>query len=158
MSARAALCSFIHGSHDSRAEGHLYFGLSRYWTWYLLLIFAIKHIMSFIITVISLSFAPPSSWAFHVLVSVGCLHRVCSVLWDVCCWCVFCIILNIRWPLTVPVSVVHCCPIYAAVTLTVLPALSVACDSVNQSCKPVLHFQYTHSHLKTWKKHVHPAG
>ncbi len=28
MSARAPLCSFIHGAREGRAEGHLYFTLS----------------------------------------------------------------------------------------------------------------------------------
>lgn len=68
MSARAPLCSFIHGARDRRAEGHLYFTLSLFW----------------VDLILNMVYFPSQCWSFffnqtHYVIHHHCHHSVfCS--------------------------------------------------------------------------------
>lgn len=75
-----------------------------------LLICAVEHrstTLSFIITVIMAPLPRLLLCFSQCWLSAPCLF---CPQWDVCCCCVFCIILNLLWPPNMPVSVVHWCP------------------------------------------------
>lgn len=159
MSARAVLCSFIHGARDQHT-GHLYFtvslfGWTPYWTWYLffagwLLLFFCHQTSSPPVFV----FHSPSLPSFYVLVNVGSLFSVCSVCvqWDVCCQCVFSMILN----LLELFSAVYFCPMFASVELYIVFDISHFADTVGCLVPPLPVFNPLNCnshifHLMKWK-------
>lgn len=137
MSARAVLCSFIHGTRAKQAEGHLYFTLSLcgstwYWTWRLSLC-SVAWFLPLNINIfyhwISLVFLTLLLFLCQCWPSPYCLF--CPRC-DACCLCVFNRILNFTKPSWADVccvllsDVCICSDLFLLWDVGCVPGLSVA--------------------------------
>lgn len=137
MSARAVLCSFIHGTRAKQAEGHLYFTLSLcgstwYWTW--LSLCSVAWFLPLNINIfyhwISLVFLTLLLFLCQCWPSAYCLF--CPPRCDACCLCVFNRILNFTKPPWADVccvllsDVCICSDLFLLWDVGCVPGLSVA--------------------------------
>lgn len=134
MSARAVLCSFIHGTRAKQAEGHLYFTLSLCGsTWYWLSLCSVAWFLPLNINIfyhwISLVFLTQLLFLCLCWPSAYCLF--CPRC-DACCLCVFNRILNFAKPSWADVccvllsNVCICSDLFLLWDVGCVPGLSVA--------------------------------
>lgn len=169
MSARAVLCSFIHGTRAKQAEGHLYFTLSLcgstwYWTWRLSLC-SVAWFLPLNINIfyhwISLAFLTLLLFLCQCWPFAYCLF--CPRC-DACCLCVFDRILNFTKPSWADVcsvllsDVCICSDLFLLGDVGCVPGLSVASVSrARQACIAVSSSHLNIAHM-TFKGFIHSSS